>query len=167
MFSCCGGEQLHHVYRLHWVEGQPLGVAFLSIFVTGCYTYLFGTFATFLLLKTGTFGYFRFIKTVATVVKVMFYNCAGRLRFGADLGPFCVQRTGPSVVGCASTTPSQLWRSEMCVFVFVLICCLWTRWPPKRFGYVIILAHIVGIMPLHVVSIVMFGICVYAVAILV
>ncbi len=42
------------MYRLHWVEGHPLGVAVLNIATMCAYTYLFGTFATFLLLRCGT-----------------------------------------------------------------------------------------------------------------
>lgn len=69
---------LHHVFELVRYQRWPLRQALLTVLMQSCYTYLFGCYATWLLLRTGHIW--------AAVLPHAFCNYMGFPRFGLMAG---------------------------------------------------------------------------------
>jgi prenyl protein peptidase len=111
-----GLAHLHHLYEFRISHPQvPVSIALLRSLLQFTYTSLFGAYATFLFLRTGSL--------LAIFVVHAFCNCIGLPRFWGRVEP-------TSELGEANAKPSIIWSVIYYVLLFVGAYLWWRNLGP-------------------------------------
>ncbi|KAH7140552.1 hypothetical protein EDB81DRAFT_798161 [Dactylonectria macrodidyma] len=108
-----GLAHLHHFYEFRITHPQtPLPVAIARSILQLSYTSLFGAYATFLIMRTGSL--------LAVILVHAFCNCMGLPRVWGLLTPFWLSDRDP-----AAALPRKIWTA---VYYVLLVCGLVAWW---------------------------------------